>query len=360
MKSALITTTINVPNVLVDWAAQLDPSDYVVVAGDHKTPHIDVVKVLETLPCEWRYLHPDHDLGWGIDQVVGYNSVQRRNLALLEALTVDPDYIITVDDDNRPSDDWVGTVDNIFLGRGSSAQFVSTNTGWFDPGSLCAPPVVHRGFPLSQRRVDHRPGTYAPYTEARHSGEKSVAVIASLVLGAADVDAIWRAQYSDQVDAVLDDAVLAPSTWAPFNSQATAFRREVAPAMLMWPGVGRYDDIWASYTTRVVMDLHGWLVRYGEPTVHQVRNPHNIIDDMRAELLGYEYTDSVIEKLRHCAAELDPAAGVVDLVGQIFGSLISSYWLPDQTIRGFATWVADLHRLQRVYGVNFDRRELTA
>jgi hypothetical protein len=357
MKRALITTTIHVPNVLMDWAGQLDQSDYVVVAGDRKTPHADVVKVLETLPCEWRYLHPDHDLGWGIDLVVGYDSVQRRNLALLEALTVDPDYIITVDDDNRPVDDWVAMVDIIFGGYGSQdAAFTDMKTGWFDPGSLCVPPVVHRGYPLSQRLAEH------PYHDSDvHAGvRKNIGVFASLVTGAADVDAIWRAQHSDIVESVFDDAVLAPGTWAPFNSQATAFRREIAPAMLMWPGVGRYDDIWASYTARVVMDLHGWLTQYGAPTVYQDRNPHNIIDDMRAELLGYEYTDSVVEKLRLCAATLDPSLDTVELVGQIFGSLIASYWLPDQTIRGFASWIADLRRLQRLYGVNFDRRELTA
>jgi len=353
MKRALITTTIHVPHVLRVWARQLQAEDTVVVAGDMKTPHADVVVLLDELPCETLYLHPEVDTGWGIEHILGYDTIQRRNLALLEALVKEPDYIITVDDDNEPCDDWVSQVDDIFLGRGSSAQYVSSPTGWFDVGEFCHPVVAHRGFPLSQRIVNH--WSHNPRTEA----DPNVGVFASLWTGAADVDAIWRAQHGDQVDSVWDDAVLAPKTWCPFNSQATAFRRELAPALLMWPGVGRYDDIWASYVCRVVTDLHGWLVRYGEPTVEQDRNPHNIMNDMRAEMLGYEFTDDLVWRLRQCAATLDPTTPVVDLVAQVFGELLSAPWLPDQTIRGFAAWVADLRRLEAVYGVSFGRRVVT-
>lgn len=354
MKRALITTTINVPHVLKTWAEQLQADDIVVVAGDMKTPHEDVIALLRELPCETSYLHPGFDTEWGIEYILGYDTIQRRNLALLEALVREPDYIITVDDDNEPCSDWVSRVDDIFLGRGESALVAESRTGWFDAGELCSPHVTHRGFPLSQRSAQHWIHGYAR-TENNHN----IGVFASLWTGAADVDAIWRAQHGDQVDDVWDDAVLASGTWCPFNSQATAFRRELAPALLMWPGVGRYDDIWASYLCRVVTDLHDWLVRYGRPTVQQDRNPHNIMNDMRAEMLGYEFTDDLVQRLRRSVATLYPTTPVVDLVAQVFSELLTASWLPEQTIRGFAAWVADMRRLEAVYGVSFERRELT-
>ncbi len=51
-----------------------------------------------------RYLGPAEQelMGTRCSEIIGWNSVQRRNLALLAAIQSHPEVIITVDDDNIP------------------------------------------------------------------------------------------------------------------------------------------------------------------------------------------------------------------------------------------------------------------
>lgn len=41
--------------------------------------------------------------------------------------------------------------------------------------------------------------------------------------------------------------VMANGTWCPFNSQNTALHRDLIPAYVLSPLIGRMDDIWARY-----------------------------------------------------------------------------------------------------------------
>jgi hypothetical protein len=41
--------------------------------------------------------------------------------------------------------------------------------------------------------------------------------------------------------------VMANGTWCPFNSQNTAFHRDLIPAYVLSPLIGRMDDIWARH-----------------------------------------------------------------------------------------------------------------
>lgn len=355
MRRALITTTINVPENLRAWAAQLDDTDVVVVAGDVKTPHDEVKKLLSELTCRTSYVGTSAS-EWSVDGCIGHNTIQRRNLALLEALKQAPDvdYIITVDDDNWPSSYWVEEVDGIFSGEGSTANLISTDTAWFNPGALCSPSVVHRGYPLSLYRSSPTSIIDNLTDLDQFRGHTNIGVFASLWTGAADVDAIHRMVKGDHVDSVWGDAVLQPGTWAPFNSQATAFRRELAPYMMMWPHCGRFDDIWASYVMRAVMDARGWRVRYGRPTVHQERNPHNHVKDLEAELIGYRHNETVIAALRRLSAnirETDPMPVIVRKLHDVIDTLT---FLPGQTVMAMDAWVKDLARLTAVYGVNLE------
>jgi hypothetical protein len=40
---------------------------------------------------------------------------------------------------------------------------------------------------------------------------------------------------------------MANGTWCPFNSQNTALHRDLIPAYVLSPLIGRMDDIWARY-----------------------------------------------------------------------------------------------------------------
>lgn len=291
MKRALVTTTINdISKWLPRWMAQLTVNDVVVVVGDDKTPHDKVMDALAQYDRTY-YIDPRFPSRWKSTDVLGRNTIQRRNLGFLDAAAMKADLIISVDDDNVPvNDTWLEQITQQF-GSARRVQAVSTSSGWFNPGEICLPRTVCRGFPIDQL---HR-----PYVE-QHIMEDDVrcGVFQSMVLGDPDVDAVTRIVDAPEVVGTYRNVTLADGTWAPFNSQATVFRTELLPCMMMWPGVGRYDDIWASFLCQAVMQPFGYRVRFGAPCVRQDRNEHDLIRDLELELHGYRHTTELTAALR--------------------------------------------------------------
>lgn len=341
---ALITTTINVPGNLEKWREALDDDDVVVVAGDQQSPHAEIADFMASLPGTNVYLHPDQQTDWAISSVIGWRCIQRRNVALLEALRYDPTYVISVDDDNYPTTPLqIIEYDEIFSGHRVAPQ-VFTQSGWFNPGLACVPAVTHRGYPLRQRVIEKK---CVEYDLINFAQPVRVGVAASLWIGDPDVDAIERLAVDPEVESIsFPRFTLAPGTWAPFNSQATAVISELAPAFFMWPGVGRYDDIWASYLMRAIMQRHGYLVHYGEPIVRQDRNEHDVLRDLEAEMFGMRYNGLVISTLRHVAQNL-PGDDVVGDLEVAFSYLRRLDFLPSVVANAFDAWLFDVRTVQR-------------
>lgn len=339
MKRALITTTINVPHNLRDWRASgMSDDDVIIVAGDHKTPHADVRALLSSLPGENVYLAPEDQTSWHSSDLIGWNCIQRRNIALLEAMRRRPDYIITVDDDNYPaSNDFIAQLDRSFTGEATNV--VRTDTGWLNAGSFLLPSIVVRGYPLSQRHSD--------YVETGHEHTtEPIGVVASLWLGEPDIDAVERICCAPTVTTMLTErnVTLASGTWCPFNTQSTAFRAELAPFMLMWPHVGRYDDIWASFLTQRAMETCGWHVTFGRPLVRQDRNPHDLVADLRAELFGMERNADVIDIIRGLpdVGPITDLATMLTTLDEWFATFEDVSWLPVRTRQTFDAWYEDV------------------
>lgn len=298
-RTVLITTTINVPHVLTQWAKGLQSDDWIIVAGDLKSPHEAIHALLAQIEQENEglrtlYLHPDIQTRWESSDIIGWNSIQRRNIALLEAIALKPKYILTIDDDNAPTSP--DQIDHMIaeMSTVTDKRFISTPTGWYNPGRICVTQdgsrVIHRGMPL-HRREDGSVPFSAP---ACHIG-----VGAMLWSGDPDIDAIDRITANPQVSGVARvKNVLTPRTWAPFNSQSTMYLAELAPLMMVWSGVGRYDDIWGSYVARCVMDHLGYGVYYGHPVVTQDRNEHDLIRDLELEIYGMRHTPAFTDVLR--------------------------------------------------------------
>lgn len=342
---AVITTTINVPTALEDLATR-SPGRYalhVVVAGDVQTPP-ETREFVENLGGTYLGVADDVTTRWESHDVIGYRSIQRRNLALLHALTLGPDVVITIDDDNEPHDPrtYVETFVTGLL-RDAPDSLTQTDTDWYNPGVVLEPSVVHRGFPLDQRHREHvvdRVTTHERYPPR-------VGVVAGLWTGDPDVDAVDRIANAPHVRGFRGqpghrDVVLARATWAPFNTQNTAYRWEVAPLMQCLVGVGRYDDIWMSYVARAVLDHLGWHVRYGNPLVTQARNQHDLVHDLRLELMGYHHTPELVAQLRRLDLELlgeSTSVELLDYLAHCYAEL-DAVW-PTYTSEANETWLRD-------------------
>lgn len=364
-RAALITTTINVPTNLQDWAACLTPDDVIVVSGDLKTPHAEVSELLKRIYDATgiisAYLHPENQTRWVTSGHVGWNCIQRRNFAILEALQFKPEFIVTVDDDNFPvTDEQVNLYDNAFR-HTPTTEAIHASEGWFDVGSFYQPRITHRGYPIP-RRVADRDENGTNEITSLDAQPTPIGVYASLWLGDPDIDAIERIVNDPEVTEpfvhtnglTTSYATLARGTWCPFNSQATAFRAELAPTMFMWPQVGRYDDIWASYVTRKVMDEAGLHVAYGYPWVRQDRNPHDLLVDLGKEVFGMKHTPHMVDVIRGVDLSHYDARDVMTMTRRIYDVITAECdYLPEETTNSFRSWLFDLDDIMKEFNVDY-------
>jgi hypothetical protein len=337
---ALITTTINVPTVLTQWVQTgMTSDDIIIVAGDKKSPHSAILELLmqisETTGVNTQYLTPEVQTARypQLSTTIGWNCIQRRNIALLEAMKLHPKYVLTIDDDNAPTMALqVEQLIEIMEGTPrTEAPVISTNTGWYNPGRQCLTDdmrtVTHRGFPLSLRHKK----PFHTYDVAR----PPIGVAAMLWTGEPDIDAVERIVNQPNVTRITGSVVLAPETWAPFNTQATMFRGDLAATMFMFPHVGRYDDIWASYVFRKIADEYG--AYYGRPAVHQDRNEHNLVKDLEDEIFGMKHNETIIKAIRESVMNVNTT--VLQDICSVYVNMMATTVLSLETTAAMSAWI---------------------
>lgn len=354
MKTALITTTINVPTVLALYR-KLGPDVAFFVAADEKTP-LEAYEFCATIPnCEIYSPDRQRDLGYACSELIGWSCVERRNIALLEAAKWGAEVIVTIDDDNASIaneyfNNYFGNFQRLFdpghlIDAISGERFgykfdglkASSSTGWFDPGALLVPQTKHRGFPISIKSD--------PYFESITNAK--IGVAQGLCLGDPDIDAVTRIATSPIIHSVSElgraGIVVDPNCWTVWNTQNTAFVRELSMAMFQMPGVGRYSDIYASLITQRVMRERGMHVHFGQPYIWQQRNQHNLISDLRQEIDGM----ANIEKFAECldSISMEQGASVLDHTGQCYAELRETDLLPAQVDECAAAFLSDMEKV---------------
>ena len=339
MKIALITTTINIPEVLSLYRT-FDESVEFFIVGDRKTPH-DAVRAFVRKVGNARY-YSDEDqekLGYRSSEIIGWNKIMRRNIALLEAVRSGADVIVTIDDDNIPADaNYFADFRRLFR-QPFNGLMATPKTGWFDIGGMLTPTVFHRGFPYDQRGADRG------YKIGPATGQK-IGVAAGLWMGDPDIDAMQRITNGPMVldcsELVRSGLAVSPACMTVFNSQNTAFRRELASLLMVWIDVGRYDDIWASYVMQRIMREEGYAVHFGRPFVWQERNEQNLWKNLRDEVMGMETTPRFVRDLN----EMDLGnGGVLDKLRAVYRHLGKLDYIPRPCLELGEAWCADFERV---------------
>lgn len=339
MRTALITTTINVPTVL-ELYRQHGPDVAFFVAGDQKSPHDDVRAFLaakcatgfesQKQAVGAHYVHPDEQKRWKSSELFGWNTIQRRVFALLAAIEWGADVIVSIDTDDFPtSPSHFVNIEDAFKWPYSGLE-LRTNSGWVDPGSLIEPPMSHRGIPHRLDRFYVHPAI-----------ERKVGVVASTVLGSCDISAFDRMtgliKRHSASELAGSGAIVDPSkSWTLFNSEAIAFRRELAPAVMVLPFVGRADDLFASMIAQRLMRETGHVVRLGSPAVWHEREDRNILPDLKNEVFCQEH-------IEHFAACLDALVlqegSAIERLRWIWNCMPK--WMPDRTVEAALAWLDD-------------------
>jgi hypothetical protein len=309
MKTCIVTTTINIPVLLTEYAKNAHHYGHkdveFVTIGDRKSAPgtAEFCKSIEQyypsiyldVPAQQRYLDRFPEL-WDHLQ---FDSIQRRNIGILLAYENGADTIITIDDDNFVmNQDFVGL--HGLVGQAPELPGYGSTSGWFNVCSVLdvdqSVQFYHRGYPQKHR------WTEASQFIAVSKSKRTVAVNAGLWLDNPDIDALTRMERQPVVRGFKQpwtgNFSLSPGTWCPFNSQNTALMRDAIPAYFLSPYNGRYDDIWASYIVTRIAEHLNHAIAFGEPLVRQERNPHNLWRDLDAERNGMVMTDDLCDALR--------------------------------------------------------------
>jgi Reversibly glycosylated polypeptide len=339
MKIALITTTINIPKVLSLYRT-FDESVEFFITGDKKTPHEEVRNFVRKLGNARYYAVEDQEkLGYRSSEIIGWNKIMRRNIALLEAVRSGADLIVTIDDDNIPCDaNYFADFRRLFAAP-FNGLMAAPESGWFDIGGLLTPTVFHRGFPYDRRGPD-RGYRMSPVTGAK------IGVAAGLWMGDPDIDAMQRLTNGPMVlscsELIRSGLTVSPSCMTVFNSQNTAFLRALAPLLMVWISVGRYDDIWAAYVTQRIMREEDYAVHFGRPFVWQERNVQNLWNNLRDEVMGMETTPRFVRDLNDM--ELG-GGGVLERLRALYRQLGKLDYIPKPCLDLGEAWCADFERI---------------
>jgi hypothetical protein len=84
----------------------------------------------------------------------------------------------------------------------------------------------------------------------------------------------------------------------PFNSQNTTWFKP-AFALLYLPSTCRFRlcDIWRSFIVQRILWCNNWSLSFHSANVVQLRNQHDLLDDLAQETEGYLYNEIIVELL---------------------------------------------------------------
>lgn len=290
MKKFIVTTTINPPTKATLKFVQIaKEKDWTfVIVGDLKTPHAQY-EALEDDGGHVLYLHPDaQDKRWPeLSNVIGWKTIQRRNIGFVYAYEVGAEIIATVDDDNIPYDGWG---ENLLVGTTCEVdEYKNKYCDYFDPFSVTNQKHLwHRGFPIECLELKN-------HVDLVGKTKVFCSVQADFWDGDPDIDAICRLTSKPLVKFDRFSPFISNQP-SPFNSQNTFLHRSIFPNYSVWPGVGRMDDIWASYNYRM-LKAEGHNIVYCPASVYQERNPQDLVKNLENECIGYRYTKKFIDSL---------------------------------------------------------------
>lgn len=261
-------------DVIVVWDMENEPSLREMSIQRYSLPLIQL---------SWADIKPE----W--KAVVHCKSDSVRNLGFLVAATLGYEYIGTLDDDVFP-------VDNL----------------WVDRMLLNL-----------QREVDPITFYPAPFKTRGHPSKpllRPVKLHHGLWEGIPDVYAEDQVGYSP-LDGRTSEARTVPyGQLMPTCGMNLAFHRDLLPAMYFWPQVPyrRYGDIWMGLIAKKVIDICGWAMTSGSPSVFHTRLS-DVASNIKFETEGKEVNDYFWGKISEISFDnecvsFNPAKAVKELV----------------------------------------------
>ena len=330
-KNAVILTSIQLPTAAVRLFAGLK-SWTVLVVGDVKTPldwHCPGVRFVSVAEQQ--------SLPFKIARALPWNHYARKMIGYLLAARDGAELLAESDDDNLPEDNWN------FPEMTGSYQHLRKSGDVVNIYSLFSDqPIWPRGFPLT--RITAPESIIDPDGLTTQPGR--IGIWQALADDEPDVDAIYRLTSNRLCRFVRRPPVVLPrGTFSPFNSQNTAFRRELLPLMYLPALVNfRVTDILRSYVAQPVLWAAGYRLGFSGPTVRQQRNPHDLKADFMSELPLYTQVERILALVQE---GVRPDASISDNLLNVYRNLAAGAIVEKAELDLLSAWLDDVAALGR-------------
>lgn len=315
MKECTIITSIHPANSILKEFA--DRKSDLIIVGDRKSP------ASYDLDCEYLDIKAQNSLYSDFSELLPENHYSRKNMGYIHAVINGYERIYDTDDDNAP----LFKEDIIFDFKEeaiSGNRMINVYKLYTDDE------IWSRGFP---HRCIKEPNSVVTIKTT-----KKPSIVYGLCDGDTDVDAIFRI-----INPVVDVSfsgiplVISNKNIIVFNSQSTFW---VDPEMFvcMYLPVtvtSRFSDILRSYVTQHVLRAKDKHLGVNPYIAFQVRNKHNVYNDLQEELFMYENVDKVIKVLTD--AQLNGTAS--ECLYQAYNALCDANIVTQQEMRTLGTWI---------------------
>jgi hypothetical protein len=301
MKLAIVSTTIQGEKGYLPFdvlAAKSKFSDVTfVIAGDTSSQPFDTSK----FKCKIEHLAPSEQERFAISEVIGWKTPRRRPVAWLRAIELEPDYILTVDDDNIPPDDYFEKWYEIIASPKTDIAVAAGTAGrdlWHNYLRTSDAPIriYPRGFPFPFRADDKTKIEKAAVPIA----PEKIGVFQAVSLYDPDIDAVSKLIYEKplRISSVGEKNYCLQNVWSPYNTQSTMLTKHLFPLPILWAGAGRMDDIYASFAWQKLLFNNGLYAHVGDPINNQDRGIRDIFNaDFKLEIHGYLGAHEVWEQI---------------------------------------------------------------
>jgi len=303
LKLAVVSTTIHGEKgyLAFDRIAAKSPFSEIcfVISGDLNSEPFDSSQ----FNCEVIYLDAASQKKYFCSRPMGWRKIMRRNIALLKAIEKNPDYILIIDDDNIPDEDyfevWYRTlttpVEQICLPSNSGGahwhNYLRTSDSDIE--------IYPRGYPIPFRGQNNT--KIEKLTKVIPNNQ--IGVYQGISLGDPDIDAITRIVHPKMIHSVEEKNYCLQGVWSPYNTQNTMFARLLFPLAFVWPHCGRYDDIYSSYTWQKLLFNNNMYAFVGEAINNQDRGRRDILRDMDNEIEGYFHSHVIWKEINQITAK---------------------------------------------------------
>jgi hypothetical protein len=331
MKNVVVLTSIHPPTAAVRLFAGLK-NWHVLVIGDLKTPqdwHSPGVQFVSVAQQK--------SLPFKVVRALPWNHYSRKMIGYLIAARDGAVLLAESDDDNFPKDNWT------FPELNGSYEHIQGSSDIVNIYSLFSrQPIWPRGFPLT--RITAPESVIDPAaltTQPAHIG-----IWQGLVDDDPDVDAIYRLTSNRPCRFVRQAPVVLPrGTFSPFNSQNTAFRRELLALMYLPALVNfRVTDILRSYVAQPILWATGYRLGFLGPTVRQERNAHDLQMDFASEVPLYQDVERILALVQD---NIRPEISISDNLFNVYRHLASEAIVEEEELNILSAWLEDVADLGR-------------